>query len=136
MTADREFLVLSRGQWDADARPEDIQRAIDSFYVWLDGLVAAGRMRRGQRLAPARRIVTRGQGVVDGPFGEAKEVIGGYWFVIAPSLDEAAALAAGNPCLRYGLSYEIRPIEHAPARADVHGCETPPHRGQRGDDRP
>ncbi|HEU4662560.1 MAG TPA: YciI family protein [Dokdonella sp.] len=126
MAADREYLVLSRGHWDADARPEDIQRAIDAFYQWLDGLVAAGRMRRGQRLAPARRTVTRGEGVVDGPYGEAKEVIGGYWFVSAASLDEAAALAAGNPCLRHGLSYEIRPIEHATARADVPGCETPP----------
>lgn len=125
MAAEHEYLVLSRGHWDADARPEDIQRAIDAFYVWLDGLVAAGRMRRGQRLAPARRMVAR-EGVVDGPYGEAKEVIGGFWFVIARSLDEAAALAACNPCLRYGLSYEIRPIEHAPARADVPGSETPP----------
>lgn len=125
MTDDSEYLVLSRGQWDADARPEDIQRAIDAFYLWLDGLVATGRMKRGQRLAPARRLVTRAHGVVDGPYGEAKEVIGGYWFVIAASLDEAAAMLAGNPCLRYGLSYEIRPIEHAPARADAITCETP-----------
>lgn len=125
MGDDGEFLVLSRGQWDADARPEDIQRAIDAFYVWLDGLVASGRMRRGQRLAPQRRTVTRSHGIVDGPYGEAKEVVGGYWFVIASSIDEAAALAAGNPCLRYGLSYEIRPLEHAPARADAITCETP-----------
>jgi hypothetical protein len=129
MTDDSEYLVLSRGQWDADARPEDIQQAIDAFYLWLDDLVAAGRMKRGQRLAPARRTVTRGHGVVDGPYGEAKEVIGGYWFIVASSLDEAAALAAGNPCLRYGLSYEIRAIEHVPARADAVTCETPSRDG-------
>lgn len=43
-------------------------------------------------------------GVIDGPFAEAKEVIGGYWFVVAGSLQEAAAVAAENPCLACGLS--------------------------------
>jgi len=32
--------------------------------------------------------------VTDGPFGEGKEVIGGYGFIVAGSLDEAAQMAA------------------------------------------
>ena len=39
-----EYLVLSRGQWDADKSPEQIQQAIDAFYAWHDQLVAQGRM--------------------------------------------------------------------------------------------
>jgi hypothetical protein len=123
-----EYLVISRGQWDADKSPEQIQQAIDDFYVWHDKLVAEGRMKAGQRLARPTKLVSRG-GVIDGPFAEAKEVIGGYWFFIADSLDAAAALAAQNPCLACGLSYEVRPIERERASAYKLSNETPGSRG-------
>jgi hypothetical protein len=45
------------------------------------------------------------------PFGETKEMIGGYWFILANDLDEAAQIAKGNPCLDCGLFFEIRPID-------------------------
>jgi hypothetical protein len=120
-----EYLVLSRGKWDADAAPEKIQDAIDRFYVWIEGHVEAGRMRRGQRLATEGMTVSRQKLVSDGPFGETKEIIGGYWFILARSLDEAAALASGNPCLECGLFYEIRPIESVRASAFAVTSETP-----------
>jgi hypothetical protein len=119
-----EFLVLSRGKWNADAAPEDIQRAIDEFYVWLDRRVAEGRIRRGHRLGVQGKKVTK-QATVDGPFSEAKEVIGGYWFIVARDLDEAAALAAENPCLAFGLEYEVRPLELVRASAYAVTNETP-----------
>lgn len=62
------------------------------------------------------------------PFGEAKEVIGGYWFIVAGSLDEAAQIAAGNPCLNCGLFYEIRPIDPERASASAVTTETPRER--------
>jgi len=122
-----DYLVISRGQWDADLSPEQIQTAIDAFYAWRDGLVAEGRMKSGQRLAREGRLVTR-QAVLDGPFAEAKEVIGGYWFFVAASLDEAAALAAQNPCLACGLSYEVRPLDPQRASASALTNETPARR--------
>jgi hypothetical protein len=88
------------------------------FYVWLDRLVAEGKMKPGQRLKYEGKTVSRRNVITDGPFGESKEVIGGYWFAIANNLDEAAQLAAGNPCLDYGLSMEIRPIDPDIATAD------------------
>lgn len=119
-----EYLVISRGQWDKEASAQDIQSAIDAFYVWHAGLVEAGKMKAGQRLAREGKLVSR-QAVTDGPYAEAKEVIGGYWFIVAGSLDEAAQLAAGNPCLAYGLVYEIRPIEAVRASAFALTSETP-----------
>ncbi|MFZ0505052.1 MAG: YciI family protein, partial [Chthoniobacterales bacterium] len=62
--------------------------------------------------------VSRRNAVTDGPFSESKEVIGGFWFVLANTLDEAAEIAASNPCLDYGLSLEIRPIDQDIASAD------------------
>ena len=54
-----------------------------------------------------------------------KEVIGGYWFIVAGSLQEGARIAAENPCLACGLSYEVRPIEHERASAYRAANETP-----------
>jgi hypothetical protein len=119
-----EYLVLSRGQWDADLPPERIQAAIDAFYLWYERLLAAGTIGAGQRLAREGKLVSR-ERTIDGPFAEAKEVIGGYWFIRARSLDEAAAIAAENPCMACGLSFEVRPLELARASAFAISAETP-----------
>ena len=113
-----EYLVICRGQWDKAASQGEIQNVIDQFYTWLDRLVDEGKMKRGQRLTNEGKTVGRRNVVTDGPFGESKEVIGGFWFAVANSLDEAAQIAAGNPCLDYGLSLEIRPIDPDIATAD------------------
>ena len=119
-----EYLVISRGQWDEGLPPAQIQRAIDAFYVWHERLVAEGRMRSGHRLAREGKIVSR-HAITDGPYPETKEVIGGYWFILAASLEEAAQLAAGNPCLACGLVCEIRPVDLARASAFAVTSETP-----------
>jgi len=120
-----EYLVISRGQWDASAPKEDIQRAIDVFYIWHEHMVAQGRSKRGSRLMKDGKFVSR-RGVVDGPYSEAKEVIGGYWSVYARSLEEAAQLLAQNPCLAYGLVNEVRELDPAQGNAFVETAETPP----------
>ena len=73
-------------------------------------------MKRGQRLKYEGKTVGGNNMVVDGPFGESKEVVGGYWFIVASSLEEAAEIARSNPCLDSGLFLEIRPID--PQRAN------------------
>ena len=112
-----EYLAISRGHWDPTCPPDKIQNVIDQFYLWLERLVSEGKMKRGQRLTYEGRTVSRQNTITDGPFGESKEVIGGYWFIVAQSLDEAAEIAQGNPCLEYGLVLEIRPID--PQRATL-----------------
>ncbi|MBI1396263.1 MAG: hypothetical protein GC151_09825 [Betaproteobacteria bacterium] len=122
--ASNEYLVISRGQWDETASKADLQRAIDDFYVWYERNLECGVMKPGSRLAVDRRIVSRGA-ITDGPFPETKELVGGFWFIVADSLDEAAALAAGNPCLAFGLTLEIRPLEDERASASAVTNETP-----------
>jgi hypothetical protein len=117
-----EYLVLARGRWDAGKSPQEIQQAVDAFSVWYDRMVIAGRVRPGQRLAVEGKLVSRTR-IVDGSFAQAREAIGGYWFLLAHSLDEAAALAAENPCLECGLTYEVRPVEvrRIHRGSDAHG---------------
>jgi hypothetical protein len=113
-----EYLVISRGHWDRTLSRDEIQNAIDQFYTWLDRLVNEGKMKRGQRLAKEGKTIVRQNVMTDGPFGESKEVIGGYWFILANNLDEAAQIAKGNPCLDCGLFFEIRPIDPHRATPD------------------
>jgi hypothetical protein len=120
----REYLVLSRGRWDATASKEEVQAAIDAFYTWYEQSLAAGLMKPGHRLAREGKVVSK-HSVTDGPFAETKEVVGGYWFIIARSLEEAVALAAQNPALAYGLMLEVRPIDLARANVLVPANETP-----------
>ena len=52
-----EYLVISRGQWNESLSREEIEKAIDQFYQWLDRLVDEGKMRRGQSLTYAGKTI-------------------------------------------------------------------------------
>ena len=104
-----EYLVISRGEWDRSLSRDQIENVIDQFYRWLERLVDEGKMRRGQRLTYEGKTISQ---------KNVKEVIGGFWFVIAGSLDEAAVIASCNPCLDCGLSVEVRPIDPERATPD------------------
>jgi hypothetical protein len=116
--ATTEYLVICRGQWDKTLSPDEIQSAIEKFYIWYDRLINEGKMKPGQRLTSEGKTVARKNEITDGPFGESKEVIGGYWFILAQSLDEAAQIAKGNPNLDFGHLVEIRPIDPQRATPD------------------
>ena len=123
-TSRNRYLVISRGQWDESATKVDVQNAIDRFYVWYERNVEAGQMEPGSRLMTEGRVVSK-HSITDGPFAEAKELVGGFWFIVASTLEEAASLAAENPCLAYGLTMEIRQLEDARALANEFTNETP-----------
>jgi hypothetical protein len=113
-----EYLVICRGQWDKTLSQDEIRSVTEKFYIWYDRLINEGKMRPGQRLTSEGKTVARQNVITDGPFGESKEEIGGYWFIRADSLDEAIEIAKGDPCLDYGKLLEIRPIDPLPATPD------------------
>jgi hypothetical protein len=63
-----------------------------------------------QSVKKAKTIRKRGgkMSVIDGPFAETKEVLGGFIFIEAADLDEAVRIASDIPMARYG-SIEVRP---------------------------
>ena len=119
-----EYLLISRGQWDEDADKGAVQDTIDRFYAWYEEGLAQGRLKPGSRLANRGKLVSR-DAVTDGPFGESKELVGGYWFIVADTLEEAAAIAAENPCLAFGLTVEVRPLESVRSSVEIVTNETP-----------
>ena len=89
-----------------DERRECLRR----WNEWCDSLAAQGKLQHGNPLEPGGRVVASGGRRVDGPFAEAKELIGGYFLLTAASLDEATAIAEQSPNLPYGMTIEVRPI--------------------------
>jgi hypothetical protein len=79
---------------------------------WYDGLAAAGKVQHGRPLALGGRVVSgaRGERVVDGPYAETKEVVGGYFFLTVGDLEEATEIAKRCPGLPLGLTVEVRPV--------------------------
>lgn len=120
-----DYLVLSRGQWSEDASKADIETAIARFYEWYERNLTTGQFKPGSRLSTEVAMVSKSGITTDGPFGEAKEVIGGYWLIVARTLPEAAEIAAQNPCIQHGLRFEIRPLEAERASAYNLTNETP-----------
>jgi hypothetical protein len=89
---------------------EQRQQLILRWNAWYDGLAAQGKAFEGQPLEMQTRIVSGPGGgrVVDGPFAEAKEAIGGYVKLLVSGLEEATAIARQHPGLAYGLIIEVR----------------------------
>lgn len=90
---------------------EQRREALRKWNAWMDELAAQGKLQSGNPLHPEARVVSAGRGrAVDGPFTEAKELIGGYFLLHADSLEEATALAKGCPSLEHGMVVEVRPV--------------------------
>lgn len=83
----------------ADLKPEDIpQSLMDAMGPWMERSLADGKLISTGGLKPAeegKRLAGHNGSIVvtDGPYTEAKEVIGGYAVFEAPDLDAASRLA-------------------------------------------
>jgi hypothetical protein len=79
-------------------------------------LRADPRVLGGAHLQPADTATTVREGlVIDGPFADTKEVLGGYYVLDAADLDEALEFAQRVPAVRLGGAVEVRPLVDTPA---------------------
>lgn len=92
--------------------PAERQQLVTRWNAWFEGLVAQGKASEGQPLELDTRVVSGAGGtrIVDGPFPEAKEAIGGYVKLLVSGRDEATEIAQQHPGLAYGLIIEIREL--------------------------
>lgn len=90
--------------------PNQRQQLIDRWNSWYDQLAKQGKAVEGQPLEAETRVVggAGGARVIDGPFAEAKEAIGGYVKLLVDDLEEATAIARQHPALEHGMKIEIR----------------------------
>lgn len=104
------FFRNSGPETHAHLSPEQRQQLMTLWNAWYDGLAAEGKAVEGVPLELETRIVSGpgGARVVDGPFAEAKEAIGGYVLLMVGSLTEATEIAQRHPGLPHGLVIEVR----------------------------
>ena len=112
-----QYLILLHEQPSdfSDVSPDEIQTIIAEYTAWRDGLIAKGKHVGSQKLKDEGgknlRVRNGALEVVDGPYAEAKEVVGGYFVVEAASYDEAVELSQDCPHLKYGGRIELREID-------------------------
>ena len=112
-TTTGEYMLLFRGHhWDKGLSGDELREVMDKVIGWFNSLSERGKVKAAQPLGGQGRIIsgTDGKLVVDGPFTETKEAVGGYLLLKAGSLNEAVEIARTMPTLSYGISVEVRPI--------------------------
>jgi hypothetical protein len=102
----RALDALSENEWHA-LRKETLD--------YVDRLQKSGRLILAQALQSAAtastlRVRSGKLSVIDGPFAETKEQVGGFFLIEAADFDEAVQVAAQWPSARIG-TIEVRPIE-------------------------
>jgi hypothetical protein len=85
-----------------------------AYGAYTEAMIQAGVMKAGGRLRPSSaattvRSVDGKAQVLDGPYAETKEQLGGYYIIDAPDLDAALSWAERCPGAAYGV-IEVRPI--------------------------
>ncbi|MDR7129991.1 hypothetical protein J2X69_002338 [Algoriphagus sp. 4150] len=115
-----EFLLIFRRDFNSkDSQPsaEGLQNNLKLWQDWFEKLTAEDTLSRPiQRWDREGKIVKSKNQVLNGPYVEIKEAIGGMIFIKAANYDEAAEIANGCPVLELGGNVEIRkavtPADH------------------------
>ena len=105
------FIWDDEESWEG-ASPSTVAATMAAHQQFMARHAAA--LRGGNRLHPSaastsiRHSTDGGVSISDGAFAETKEVIGGYYLIEAPDLDEALRIAAEVPAPFGGV--EVRPV--------------------------
>jgi hypothetical protein len=96
------------------ASPEQNGARLAAYGAYMKAMSDAGVSKGGQRLHPSStatvvRVKNGKTSVLNGPYAEVKEQLGGYFLIDAPDLDAAISWAARCPGAEDG-AIEVRPI--------------------------
>ena len=110
------LMFTSRPDLDGAVPPEQWQKTYKAIFGWFQThasvITDSGAELKGPETATSVKTGENGEVVVvDGPFSEAKESIGGFSVIDVPDLDAAIAIVKEWPALGYpGVAIEIRPM--------------------------
>ncbi len=90
------------------------QQGMAAYNAYTEALKQAGVLAGSDRLKPSTsastvRVANGKTKVLDGPYAEAKEQLGGYYMIDVPDLDAALSWAARCPGANHGV-VEVRPL--------------------------
>jgi hypothetical protein len=107
----KKFVYLFLGVDDAHLSKEALEEQVERRIAWMKQLARDGHFHQNDRLDSAATTISgKARSVTDGPFAEAKDVVGGYLVVNAVDLAQAVELAKGCPIFEVGGRVEVRAI--------------------------
>ena len=106
------FLYLFRGgEAGTNMTPDQMQKHMEKWGAWIKQFNAKGVYVAGDPLEPGGKLVKgKKKTVTDGPFAEAKDLVGGYIIVKAKDLKEATEWSKGCPIFASDGAVEVRPV--------------------------
>jgi hypothetical protein len=115
----KRYLMLQRSQPSQPGQPSraapspaQMQEMFAAFNAWKEKF-QANILDLGGKLDPDIKILTS-EGLMDGPFVESKEIVGGYMIVTADSFEQALEVARESPGVAFpGSQIEIREIRRS-----------------------
>ena len=112
------FMLIFRGGDPRGDSPELMQKHMQRWFTWFDGLTQSGVYKgQGAPLEPGGKVVRGSRKTVsDGPYAEAKDLVGGYAVVEAKDLAAAVEIAQGCPIYEKDGVVEVRPVRLLPGR--------------------
>lgn len=107
------MLYVNEAGWPQLSKAEQ-EKGMAAYRAYTESLQKAGVLRSNSRLAPsssAKTIRANGsrQQVLDGPYADAKEQLGGYYLIEVPDLEAAMSWAARCPAVSHGV-VEVRQL--------------------------
>jgi hypothetical protein len=106
-----KYLLLLKGGEFENYSPEDMQKIVEKYMLWGAQLRERKMYLAGEELGPSgRTLKVDGGRVVDGPFTETKESIGGFWLIEAESLEKAVEASRSCPHLDFKGEVEVREV--------------------------
>ena len=117
-----EYMLMiysEEGRWEKLSQAEQ-QQGMAAYNAYSEALSKAGVLKSANRLgvstaATTVRVANGKSQVLDGPFADSKEQLGGYFLIDVPDLDAAISWAARCPGAGHGV-VEVRPLWAMPAQ--------------------
>ena len=108
------LLICANEAEQTKMTPADTGKLMQAYGAYSEALVKAGVMQNSNRLRPASdatsvRVRNGKTEVLNGPYAETREQLGGYYLIDVPDLDAALSWAARCPSSSFG-TIEVRPI--------------------------
>ena len=105
-----KFMYLFKGGDSSDS-PEEIQANMQKWMTWIEDLTKKNIYLSGEPLeAGGGKVLESPTVVTDGPFPEAKELIGGYFLIQCDDESHAVDLAKDCPIFEYGGTVVVRKV--------------------------
>lgn len=107
----KKYMFLFLGGDPSHLSPEMQQAHMQKWFAWVEQLKNEKRYVAGEALMPGgKTIAGPKKTVTDGPYTEAKEVVGGFFVVLAKDLEEASAIAKDCPDYHLNGIVEVREV--------------------------